>query len=55
MVRKHGFSLQSTLTSYTNVEEGCRTLVLRTKGKGNFNAMQRELQGAFENVQIRKE
>jgi acetoin utilization protein AcuB len=52
IVRKHGFRLQSILTSYADVGEGLRTLVLRIKGLGDFPAMKAEMEGAFRNVQF---
>jgi len=54
VVRKHGFRLQSVLTSYEGAKEGSRFIVIRTKGKGQFGAMKAELQGAYRDVRIRK-
>ena len=52
IARKHGFRLQSILTSYAGVGEGLRTLVLRTKAKGDFQAMQTELEKTFKNARV---
>ena len=54
IVRKHGFSLQSVLTSYEGVKEGYRDVVIRTKGKGDFKALKAELDGTYISVKIRK-
>ncbi len=54
IIRKHGFSLQSILTSYEGVKEGLRKVVIRTKGKGNFRALKAELEGTFKSVIIKK-
>ncbi len=54
IVRKHGFSLQSILTSYEGVKEGYRKVVIRTKGKGNFKSLRSELEATFRDVQIKK-
>jgi len=35
IIRKHGFSLQSVLTSYERVDPGYRNVVIRAKGNGN--------------------
>ncbi len=54
IVRKHGFSLQSILTSYESVRGGYRRVVIRTKGKGNFRAMKAELEGTYRDVEVIK-
>lgn len=54
IVRKYDFSLQSILTSYERVEEGCRNIVIRTKGKGQFGALKAELLGTYKDVRIKK-
>ena len=54
IIRKHGFSLQSILTSYEGIKEGLRKVVIRTKGKGNFRALKAELEGTFKSVIIKK-
>jgi acetoin utilization protein AcuB len=54
IIRKHGFSLQSILTSYEGIREGLRKVVIRTKGKGNFRALKAELEGTFKSVMIKK-
>ncbi len=54
IVRKHGFSLQSILTSYEGVSRGFRMVVVRTKGSGNFAALKTELTATYKGVAIRK-
>ncbi len=54
IVRKHNFRLQGILTSYEGVKEGYRKVVIRTKGKGNFNGLKAEMEGTFKICQIRK-
>lgn len=52
IVRKHGFALQSILTSYEGVKEGLRRVVIRTKDKGNFKTLREELEGYYTNILI---
>ena len=54
IVRKHDFQLQGILTSYERVKEGFRKVVIRTKGKGDFNSLKKELEGTFKSCRIRK-
>jgi acetoin utilization protein AcuB len=54
IIRKHGYSLTSVLTSYEGVKEGLRAVIIRMKGKGNFKAMKEELEGTFRSVRIKK-
>lgn len=54
IIRKHGFSLQSILTSYEGVKKGYRNIITRTKGKGNFNALRAELEATYIGVKIHK-
>ena len=54
IVRKHGFSLQSILTSYEGVKKGFRDIVVRTKGSGNFKALREELESSYIGVKIKK-
>jgi len=54
IIRTHGFRLLGILTSYEGVKEGYRKVVIRTKGKGNFNALKQEIEGVFKTCQIRK-
>lgn len=54
IIRKHGFSLQSVLTSYEGVKEGYRDVVLRTKGKGDFRSLKAQLESTFRNLSIQK-
>lgn len=52
IIRRHGFRLQSILTSYEGVKEGYRDIVIRTKGMGNFEAMKKELEDRYSDVVI---
>ncbi len=54
IVRKFGFRLQGILTSYEGVREGYRKVVIRTKGKGNFNGLKAVLEETFRTCEIRK-
>jgi acetoin utilization protein AcuB len=54
VIRKHGFTLQSILTSYEKVKEGYRHIVIRTKGNGKFGALKAELMGTYTDVRITK-
>lgn len=54
IIRKHGFHLQSLLTSYAGVKEGYRDVVIRINGAGNFRNLRAELEGTFRNVRIKK-
>lgn len=47
MIRTYGFHLQSILTSYEGAREGFRNVVIRTKGKGNYNGMKSELSETY--------
>ncbi len=52
IIRRHGFRLQSILTSYEGVKEEYRDIVIRTKGMGNFEAMKKELEDRYSDVVI---
>jgi len=54
MIRKYGFMLQSILTSYEGLKEGYRNIVLRTKGTGDFESLQAELEKTYKDIIIRK-
>jgi acetoin utilization protein AcuB len=54
IVRKHNFRLQGILTSYEGVKDGYRRVVIRTKGKGDFNSLKAEIEGTFKSCQVRK-
>jgi acetoin utilization protein AcuB len=47
IIRKHGFMLQSILTSYEGVEPGYRRVVIRTKGQGDFKGLKEEIEKTF--------
>lgn len=54
IIRKHGFGLQSILTSYEGARKGYRRIVVRTTGSGRFRALKNELEGTYTGVEIRK-
>jgi acetoin utilization protein AcuB len=54
IVRKHKFRLQGILTSYEGVREGYRRVVIRTKGKGDFDSLKQDIEALFNVCQIRK-
>lgn len=54
IVRKHGFNLQSILTSYESAKKGFRHIVIRTKGSGDFMKLKMELEETYAGVKIRK-
>lgn len=53
-IRRHGFGIQSILTSYEKVEKGYRNVVIRTKGAGSFGALKAELMGSYNVVKMKK-
>ncbi len=52
IIRNHGFHLQSILTSYERVREGYRSVVIRTKGKGDLKGLESELDSIYKAVRI---
>lgn len=55
IIRKHNFRLQGILTSYEGVKEGYRKVVIRTKGKGDYNSLKVELEATFpRSCQVKK-
>lgn len=54
VIRKFGFNLQSILTSYERIKEGYRTIVIRTKGKGDFKGLKEKLESSHRDVRITK-
>jgi acetoin utilization protein AcuB len=55
IIRKHNFRLQGILTSYEGMREGYRKVVIRTKGKGDYNSLKAELEATFpRSCQIKK-
>jgi acetoin utilization protein AcuB len=54
MIRRYGFSLQSILTSYERVPDGYRNIVVRTKGKGQFEGLKSELLANHKGATIMK-
>jgi acetoin utilization protein AcuB len=54
IIRKHGFSLQSILTSYEKADKGFRNVVIRCRGEGKFGPLKAELTGTFKGVKVNK-
>jgi acetoin utilization protein AcuB len=54
IIRKHGFSLQSILTSYEKAPKGHRNVVIRCFGEGKFGSLKAELMGTFVGVRVDK-
>jgi acetoin utilization protein AcuB len=54
LIRKHGFNLQSIITSYEGIKKGHRKLVIRLKGRGNFRTLEAELVASYIGVKIKK-
>jgi acetoin utilization protein AcuB len=52
IIRNQGFRLQSILTSYERVREGYRSVVIRTKGKGDVKGLESELERVYRAVRI---
>jgi acetoin utilization protein AcuB len=46
-IKKYGFGLESVLTTYEKVDKGFKRVVVRTKGKGDKNAADKELTELF--------
>lgn len=53
IIREHGFRLQGILTSYEGVREGYRKVVIRTKGKGDFNGLKAALEEQFRPCRVK--
>jgi acetoin utilization protein AcuB len=54
IVRSHNFRLQGILTSYEGVKEGYRRVVIRTKGRGDFNGLKEEIERSFKVCQVKR-
>jgi acetoin utilization protein AcuB len=54
IIRENGYRLQSILTSYEDVKEGYRNVVIRTKGTGNFSGVKNKIEKTFKVCQIKK-
>jgi len=52
IIRKHGFQLQSILTSYEKVMEGRRSVVVRIKGEGDMRGLDAELERDYNAIRI---
>lgn len=49
VIRKHGFTLDSVLTTYEGIKKGFKRVVVRTKGKaGDTEAVNKELRELFD-------
>jgi acetoin utilization protein AcuB len=54
IVRSRGYRLQSIMTSYESVPRDKRALVIRTKGKGDFKSLSKEIKTLYKNAIITK-
>jgi acetoin utilization protein AcuB len=54
IMKKHGFIIQSILTSYEGVRKGHKNIIIRIKGRGDFNALRAELEATYIGVKIKK-
>jgi len=54
IIREHGFSLQSILTSYERAAPGYRNVIIRANGTGKFGSLKAELTGTYKEVKIKK-
>jgi acetoin utilization protein AcuB len=54
IIRKHGFGLQSILTSYEGAKKGFRNIVIRARGSGNFAKLRMELEESYTHIRIKK-
>lgn len=52
IMSKNGFTLQSILTSYEGAPQGCRHIVIRTLGNGDFESLHKELKGLFPDIKV---
>jgi len=53
IVRKHGFGLESILSSHAFTPAGQRMVVIRTRGRGDLTALREELQARYSGADIR--
>jgi len=53
IVRKHGFGLESILSSHAHTPTGKRMVVIRTRGRGNFAALRQSLLERYPDAEIR--
>lgn len=53
IIRRHGFGLESILSSHNFTEPGQRMVVIRTRGHGNFSALQKDLMALYPAVEIK--
>lgn len=54
IVRRHGFGLESILSSHAAVASGQRLVVIRTRGDGDFAGLRRELLARYPEADIRQ-
>jgi acetoin utilization protein AcuB len=54
IIKKYGFMLLSVVTSYKGAKKGMRNVVIRTHGRGEFDALKHELEGTYLGVKIKK-
>jgi len=54
IIRRHNYRLLGILTSYEGVKDGFRRVVIRTKGKGDFIGLKKEIEDTYKICQIRR-
>jgi acetoin utilization protein AcuB len=54
IMKKHGFIIQSILTSYEGVKKGNKNIIIRIKGRGDFNGLRAELEATYIGVKLKK-
>ena len=52
IVREHGFHLRGILSSYEGMTKGMRRVVIRTSTEGDFPALKKDLEAAYQAVRI---
>lgn len=54
IVRKHGYRLQSIMSTHEKAAPGQRYVVIRTHGDGDYEGLRKELQQTYGNVRMRR-
>jgi acetoin utilization protein AcuB len=53
LIRRHGFALESILSSHAFTEPGKRMVVIRTRGEGDSEALRKDLLAHYPDAEIR--
>jgi len=53
ILRKHGFGLESILSSHAHTPAGKRMVVIRTRGRGDFDAMRQNILERYPDAEIK--